>query len=370
MDKDYAKDLLKKYRAGNCTPLERKKVEDWITFGFFQDANISSAEVEEELSKIEYLLPITKRNTIWPKIVVASAAASIIFLLYFITFREDFYFSDNKAPVAVDHEIVPGKIGATLTLSNGKKIRLADVANGSELDESGIKVIKSANGKLFYKLTGQASGTNSFNTLSTLKGETYTISMPDGTLVYLNAASSLTYPISFASSGIRSVKLVGEAYFEVTKDPTRPFIVQTKNQKVEVLGTHFNINCYDDESSIKTTLLEGKVKVFTPKSAEIIAPGQQTVVQGENIKVKTVDIEESVAWKNSQIIISGQDIPSIMRMISRWYDVEIKYEGEIPTEKYYAKISRFDNLGRLLKLLEKAQGIHFKIEGRTVIVSK
>ncbi|WP_437918102.1 FecR family protein [Sphingobacterium sp. LRF_L2] len=371
MNHKYAQELLIKYKSGRCTPAEKQKLEDWIAYGIFPETYITDEEVEQELKKIDSALSLKRNNriSIWIGASVTSIAAGLLMTFYF-NYHLPSVKPESKQELVAVQEIAPGKVGATLTLANGQKIRLADAAYGRVAFQSGVEVSKTADGKLSYEVNSNVADRDYSNTLSTSKGETYKVSLPDGTIAYLNSASSLTYPVVFAASGKRIVKLTGEGYFEVAKDPSRPFIVETDKQKVEVLGTHFNINAYEDEPNIKTTLLEGSIKVSSHGSTKLLTPGQQSTLINGAIQVNNIDLEEPVAWKNDQIILGGQDVPTIMRMISRWYDVDIKYDGEISKELYYAKISRFDNMNKLLKLLEKAQGIHFKVEGRTVIVSK
>lgn len=270
--------------------------------------------------------------------------------------------SDRQAKTTVEPtiqpEIMPGSDKAILTLSNGKRVVLNQA--GSEIITDGELTINNENGELTYG----KSDIVVYNTMSTPNGAQYKLVLPDGSRVWLNASSSITYPTAF-SGNARAVSITGEAYFEVSKDKNKPFHVKVNDVEVEVLGTHFNINSYSDEAAIKTTLLEGTVKVNTV----ILKPGEQAQFSSDKIRiVNEVDLEEVMAWKNGKFLFSEKtDIETIMRQISRWYDVEIEYRGKV-TQHFWGSISRSANALQVLKLLETTGGVKFKIEGRKVIV--
>jgi transmembrane sensor len=257
-----------------------------------------------------------------------------------------------------------------LTLANGQKIFINGELAGNIASQSGVKISKTKDGQLIYELTNQKGDKTEYNTLTTTRGEQIQVRLPDGSLVFLNAASSLKYPSSFVSLKERRVDLQGEAYFEVAKDKRHPFIVKAAQQEVKVLGTHFNINSYADEPEIKTTLLEGSVNVsnLNGKISEILKPGQQATVKGGNIKVGDADIDQAMSWKNGDFVFVGEDLKVVMRQVARWYDVEIEYQGNINSSGVVSTISRTKKLSQLLKALQKNQGIHFKVEGRRVLV--
>lgn len=308
--------------------------------------------------------PIAK---LWPRVLAIAAAVALVVLgVYF--------FNHHKTVsngVLMANDIGPGKQGATLTLANGKKISLSAAANGQIAKEAGVSVTKRADGQVVYEIMQQVQDdeeANLTNTLTTAKGETYMVTLPDKSKVWLNAASSLTYSAKLTEGGKRRVKLTGEGYFEIAKDKVHPFVVQSKGQEVEVLGTHFNINSYANEPDIKTTLLEGAVKITTGHKFRILKPGQQLSLAGNTIKLKQVEAELEVAWKNNQLIFDHQSIEHIMRMVERWYNVEVIYQGKKPTEKFVGGVSRFDNVSTVLNILQSAGGVHFKIEGRKIYV--
>lgn len=309
--------------------------------------------------------PKKVRTTLWWRISSAAAVVTLIFLsVYYINYRNNIL----NNPIAVSQDIAPGKIGATLTLSNGKSIKLSTAVNGELAIEAGISVKKTADGQLVYELKEGAGDPNKINTLTTAKGETYILTLPDKSRVWMNAASTITYSTSFAKG--RKVKLEGEAYFEITEDKVHPFIVVTRQQNVEVLGTHFNINAYADEENVTTTLLKGSVKVTAKFGDKILKPGNQSAVSDNSILITDVDTQRAVAWKNNKFLFENDDIKYIMRMIERWYDVDVVYSGEMPTEKFGGGVSRFGNVSQVLKILQSTGGAKFKIEGRKIIVSK
>ncbi|MBB6499002.1 FecR family protein [Pedobacter cryoconitis] len=271
------------------------------------------------------------------------------------------------------NDIAPGKTGATLTLSNGKTIVLGGEKDGKLAEEPGISISKTKDGQLEYTISGTAGSTEGkMNTLSTAVGQTYILNLPDHSRVYLNAASSLTYPSSFSGSKIRRVELLGEGYFEIAEDKAHPFVVVSLGQQVEVLGTHFNINAYQNEPALKTTLMEGSVRVSNTSGKQflVLKPGQQSILTEDGIQVTKVDTDLAIAWKNNEFMFENESIENIMRMVERWYNVEVVYIGARPTERFVGVVSRFDNVSKVLQLLESTGGVNFKIEGRKIYVSK
>jgi len=341
---------------------------DWLSISD-EEIRILNLDSKEEnfkaiVSKTQFRI---KKIRLWPQIAIAAAVITIIFgagLFYF-------YNQPGKTEQATAYvnDIAPGKQGATLTLANGQKILINEAAAGNIASQSGVKISKTADGKIIYEISERRSGKLEYNTLSTTRGEQTQLRLPDGSVVFLNAASSLKYPTSFANLDKRSVSLTGEGYFEITRDKAHPFVVESKGQKVEVLGTHFNINAYQDEPVIKTTLLEGRVRVIGQQTEKILVPGFEAVNTGSGIALNKVDTELAVAWKNNNFMFENGDIKSIMRMVERWYNVEVIYQGKVPMDALYGTVSRFDKVSSVLRILESAGGVHFKIVGRKVYVS-
>ncbi|MFT3946673.1 MAG: DUF4974 domain-containing protein [Agriterribacter sp.] len=272
-------------------------------------------------------------------------------------------------------DIQPGGDKAVLTLADGSQIVLDNTANGRLATQGNSEVVKLSNGQLAYKGTGDGDNEVLYNTMSTPRGGQYSLILPDGSKVWLNAVSSIRYPTAF-KGGERKVEITGEAYFEVAKDPLHPFKVLVhaasgkESMQVEVLGTHFNINAYNDEPLANATLLEGSVKVTAAAGSTVIQPGQQAQVnEGGNIKMNPdINIDDVVAWKEGYFIFRDADLKTIMRQVMRWYDVEVKYENEnIPNRYFTADISRNKTLSGVLKILEQSN-IHFRLEGRVLTV--
>ncbi len=307
---------------------------------------------------------------LWPRIGIAAAVATVI-----VSAGIWFYKSGNKAmntaEVIYASDVNPGKQGATLTLANGQKIFIKDASAGNLANQSGVKISKGADGQIIYEVTGTKSGALEYNMLSTTRGEHTQVRLPDGSVVFLNAASSLKYPTSFARAVTRRVSLRGEGYFEISKDKAHPFIVSTGKQEVQVLGTHFNINAYPDEPAVATTLLEGSVKVTSGGNQQMLMPGFQALNDGSAIKVVKANVENITDWKDGDFNLDGLDFRLAMRKIGRWYDVEVIYESGVPKDiETGGWISRNNKLSDVLKLIEKSGLVHFKVEGKKLYVSK
>ncbi|MNL08096.1 fec operon regulator FecR [compost metagenome] len=223
-----------------------------------------------------------------------------------------------------------------------------------------------------YEVKSKGSDPNQLNTLSTEKGETYILTLPDKSKVWLNAASSLTYTAALMERGVRRVKLTGEAYFEIFKDKAHPFVVESKEQQVEVLGTHFNINAYEDEFVVKTTLLEGSVKISNAGSrSSILKPGQQAVLSDRGIVLKNVEAEDAIDWKSGYFMFNNESLESGLKRIARWYNVQIIYEDEsLKGETFFGRISKFEKISKVFSMLERTDIVRFKIEGNKIFVRK
>lgn len=386
--------LFKKYLDNTCSLEETQRLMNYFELDqdqeLLKDIIMDVLEIQDEsyetnfaiaevLAKVDRDLfiqihaatvPADKNKTVklWPKIAAVAAALAIVCTaVYFFSYKPE------QVPVAVTvavQDVKPGDFGATLTLANGKKISLANASKGEIGRESGIVITKSGDGRLVYEINENVSDPNASNTLSTAKGETYQVRLPDGSLVYLNAASSLTYTPSLIENGKRVVKLTGEGYFEVAKDKQHPFVVKTDRQEVEVLGTHFNISSYPDDEAEKTTLLEGSVKLSAAGSSKVLKPGQQAKLLDGKIQINETDPDLAVAWKNNEFVVESERIETIMKMIARWYNVEVIYVGEKTRQRFSGSVSRFDKMSKVLEIVESTGEAHFKIQGRTVYVSK
>lgn len=269
--------------------------------------------------------------------------------------------------LAKQPEIAPGGNRAILTLSDGTTINLDDAANGTVAQQGNASLIKNADGELLYRADQKQSSALYYNTMTTPRGGQFKLVLPDGTQVWLNASSSIRYPAVFNGTE-RKVTMEGEVYFEVAHQKNHPFIVVANGTEVHVTGTHFNVNAYADESVIKTTLLEGSVTVKKGDAFANLKPGEQ-VESGNNglSMVNAADVEETVAWKNGLFSFNGDDLPSIMRQLARWYNLEIQYEGAVPKRLFTGKVFRSMNLSETLKVFELSN-VHFRIEGNKLTV--
>ncbi|MDB5089179.1 MAG: FecR family protein, partial [Mucilaginibacter sp.] len=270
--------------------------------------------------------------------------------------------------------IVPGSNKAILTLAGGKTIVLKNAANGLLAQTTAGNVLKTNNGQILYNTANKTevvANQDNINTLSTPRGGTYQVVLSDGTKVWLNAASSISYPVAFTGKE-RHVSLSGEAYFEVAKNKEMPFYVRINNVQVKVLGTHFNIAAYSDDNEITTTLLEGAVQVTKNNTHSLLRPGQKAIVNNnsDNIAVSDADIEDAMAWKNGYFIFDDDDITGIMKKVSRWYDVNVSYQGNVSDQKFGGTFYRSKSITELLQYLEKIGKNHFTVEGRRIIVMK
>jgi transmembrane sensor len=379
MSDQEAKELLSKYEAGNCTDAEKALVEKWL----FQVNKESAGWSDERLAEIrqevwqKLLLQPERKIIWWPRM---AAAASIILAL-----SAGGYFSLHKPlpQIAQNHvtDRAPAVNKATLTLANGQKIILTKGLNG-KLALQGNTIIQVNSGNAITYTAGTIANEKeriTYNTLTTVRGKQspYPLILSDGTKVWLNAASSITFPTSFANND-RIVKITGEVYFEVIHNAAHPFKVSVKGQLVEDIGTSFNINAYTDEPVIKTTLVRGEVKVV-PDHASLqmpsitLKPGEQSVlaINSDKINIVQADMDESLAWRQGLFRFNDESLESILRQVSRWYDVDIDYtDVSLKSEKYVGIINRFSNISKVLHMLEETGDVHFQVSGNKVLVSK
>ncbi|MCD0489892.1 FecR domain-containing protein [Pedobacter sp. MC2016-14] len=381
--------LFKKYIEEQCSAQELEEVLSILKNGGYQSewqqvisdesdsilnaglqTELSSAEVDRIYEGIASQLPSAKLKTIklWPRVAIAAAIAAVIFtagLTYF--YQQD----KREQSIAYANDVAPGKQGATLTLANGQKILIKDALAGTIASQSGVKILKNADGSITYELSGQKPGQLQYNTLSTGKGEEMRLRLPDGSVVFLNAASSIKYPTNCAILPQRKVFLSGEGYFEIAKDKAHPFIVESNKQQVEVLGTHFNVNAYLDEPVVTTTLIEGSVKISSGGRQKVIHPGEQVLNASGSLMVTNANLDNITDWKNGDFNLTDVDFRVAMRKIARWYNVELVYDATVP-ENIQADgwISRKQTLAAVLDMIQRLGMVHFRVEGKKVYVSK
>ena len=277
----------------------------------------------------------------------------------------------NQKPYKNENNLMPGGDKAILVLGDGRQLNL-DQENNGLVSQQGVTRIEKQDRELKYNTKNNQTDEVSYNTLLTPRGGQYRIVLSDSTKVWLNAASSLRFPTAFTGSE-RRVELTGEAYFEVAHNAKKPFIVQRGDAAVNVLGTHFDINAYDDEPEMKVTLLQGSVKVSKGEKTALLQPGQQAKMSmnssSTSIRVDTdIDEEQVLAWKNGMFQFDGADIQEVMRNIARWYDVDIVYQGRV-NQHFRGNISKYVDASKVLQMLEYTGAAHFKIEGKKIIVT-
>lgn len=269
--------------------------------------------------------------------------------------------------------IMPGSSGAILTLADGRQVVLDSMGNGLVANENGA-IVTLSNHRLIYHIADSTNKKTAVNLLSTPRGRQFQLVLPDGTKVWLNAASSIRYPAVFTGTE-RNVEITGEAYMEVAQQASAPFIVTAGNMQLQVLGTSFNVNAYTDEPSITATLAEGSVKVVLQQAlsqkqaALVLKPGQQALVDESITLVPQADMGAVLAWKNGQFSFEQADVAAVMRQIARWYNVDVRYEGMPPHREFYGGIGRDFTLPQVLEALEKT-GVHCRLKDRTIIVEK
>jgi len=303
------------------------------------------------------------------KLTIAASLILVSYLGYKIYHKQDIV---QPVLTVVKQDLTPGGDKAILKLGDGSEIILTDAQNGILTQQGNANINKSDEGFVEYSTTNTNEEQKTFiNTLSTPRGGQYKLMLPDRTLVWLNAESSITFPTAFIGNE-RKVKVTGEVYFEVAKDKGRRFIVENGQTNVEVLGTHFNVNFYPNEDHSAVTLLEGSVKVTNNNISKLIVPGQQALFSknSERISLKNVDIDNVVDWKNGLFIFEDADIEEVMRQIERWYDVDVSYSGKIPDIKFNGVVSRNNNVSKLIKLLQQAGNLSFNIENKTIKVKQ
>jgi transmembrane sensor len=391
MEKIDLLEILKKHREGTASKAEVEFLHAYYDLFDVQEdvlqtmqPDVAKALKEEIYAEIKGKMTERKTGSIrhintrykW----LAAASVLLIFSVSFFFYNSRTPASpiagaENNAPaIQPVNDIAPGSNQATLTLADGSVIALDDKANGVISQQNGALVKKTEDGHVLYAADEKVISVAN-NTITTPNGGQYRLTLSDGTNVWLNAASSITFPTSFIGAS-REVQITGEAYFEVAKDKQHPFKVMSENQLIEVLGTHFNVNTYQDEPADKTTLLEGSVKVSTISNktkkesiSKVLKPGQQSVIvrSKEAIRIEAASLEEAVAWKNGYFKFDRVDIQTIMRQVARWYNVEIEYRGKISEDVFVGKIARSENVSGVLRILALSK-INTSIEGRKIIV--
>ncbi|SFN18954.1 FecR family protein [Chitinophaga sp. YR627] len=373
-DQQYFFRLLARYNEGKVTPEEAAFVERYMELLDYRNKDVLkdfelrkdqiAGDMQERLLQSIRQEPVVR--TMFPMRKWVTAAAVILLLMgsgYYLSQR----LHTPKVPqIAQLTDIPPGKTGAILTLADGSEVVLDSSKNGV-IAIQGNTTVKLKNGEVYYNNNGQSGEKVAYNTITTPNGRQYQLVLPDGTKVWLNAASSLTYPIAFTEKE-RKVSVRGEAYFEVAANARQPFkVIINDVTSIDVLGTKFNINAYKDETGIRTTLLQGAVKVNYQQASQLLQPGQAAQIGQQLSLVEDVDLNSAVAWKEGIFAFDNADLPAVLRQLARWYDIEVSYEGKIPSATFTGEIDKTLTLSQVLQGLS-ATRINYKIEGNKLII--
>lgn len=375
-------ELAQKLLDGSISESELREYLDWLNRDEEGPLNIPThfAQNREELKQRIYSAVQPAMNDAVPvrKWYRYAAAAAILVLMtgvasYFFLRSTTFTQTVAQHNQPATDDALPGTTGAILTLANGQQLVLDSLGNGV-IATQGKTNIAIQNGQLVYNVL-QAGHQALYNTMTTPKGRHFQLVLPDGSKVWLNAASSITFPTAFTGKE-RNVKMTGEAYFEVAGNRKKPFIVDVDGKAhVQVLGTHFNINSYGDDENIRTTLLEGKVKMSEANSKQnhvVLEPGQQASFTAHEKKIAVhsgVDLEQVMAWKNGYFQFNETRLELVLKQLERWYNIDVVFEGKIPQETYVGELPANAPLSQILRVLEKTQ-VHFRIEGKRLIVTQ
>lgn len=371
MEEDqYYKLLVERFTNGTATNKELEVFIKLVNEGKL-DASLTDAinEVAGITENDEAAFPtLVKRNRLWPRI---AAAASVLLMIavsaYFILHKKA---QQIQVAQAQPHDIAPGHNQATLTLGNGQKIILSKGLSGKLAQQGNTQIKVNGSEEIVYSGSENSSEV-AYNTLSTSKGEQspYPLVLADGTKVWLNSNSSVTFPTAFAGK-TREVQISGEAYFEVVHNAARPFKVKAGNQIVEDIGTSFNINSYGDEPAIKTTLVEGSAKVLANGEFKILKPGQRSIVTKTSVSTQASDSEAEIAWVGGKFIFHDEDLHSVMRQLARWYNIEVVYDYQPTDVSIDGRFSKARNISQILKAFVQTGAVKFKIKGNVVRVTQ
>ncbi|MNI03894.1 fec operon regulator FecR [compost metagenome] len=371
--------LASKWLDKTITEEELQAFNSWYNSDLGKEVELSDSSVvsEEQLEQrilrnINQKINRPREIALWPRIAVAMFFLILLSIAFYI-YQYDKTVQDRYVTTSMTKHVAPGQSGATLILADGRQISLPGKETGALALENGVRISKTADGQLHYEIENDQHQVQGVNILSTSTGETYVVTLPDKSKVWLNAATTIEFAAGFNDPNVRLVKLKGEAYFEVSKDRKRPFIVSSDKQQVVVLGTHFNINTYAGHPYTETTLVEGSVKVtdLATKAFKILKPSEQSRISKGNIEVKKVDVAEMLAWKSGEFALGSEDFETTLQNIERWYNVQFDHEG-IPLKDITLDgwISRSSDLTEVLHKTEKGTNIRFEIKGRRIIISR
>jgi len=396
MDRQQLEILLEKYITGDLTTAERQQLAEAAGQPGNDDALevfVRATLVTDDTGTVSH--PAVREAVLTglaekmgtprigqgrrPRVIrfVRLSAAAVIIVLFvggaFLAWQARRTEATLVAEVPAVQDVAPGRNGAILTLADGKQVVLDSSRNGPLPKQGSTAVTEGNTGRLEYRAAATPATGFLFNTLTTPRGRSIDVLLSDGTRVWLNAASSIRYPVTFTGKD-RTVQVSGEAYFQVAKDAAMPFRVEVSlpggvRQEIQVLGTSFNVSAYGEDGVVRTTLVEGSVKVITGTETRPISPGQQLILDGsDQLQLDAAaDVEKAVAWKEGSFVFHADDLGSIMRQLSRWYDIGVHFEGAV-NDHYTGRISRGVNISQVLKMLEAAGGVAFSVQNKEVTV--
>lgn len=373
MDHKEVKELLKKYLAGECSPIEKQHIENWYADQLLK-RNAGTFDYDRKNIKDDIWKDIVKNRSVnrqknrWLSPAIAAAAVVLVGLFLHLFLKPPISEQQSIVSQTQTVPVIPGGNKAILTTADGKQYILTDLADGIVEQGEDFVITKQENGVIAFDATGQ-SKTSSYNTIETPKGGLYQVTLPDGSRAWLNSASSISFPSNFEDNQ-RIVSIKGEVYFEVVRDVRRPFKVTTPRQEIEVLGTSFNINAYEEEPLSRTTLVQGSVKVTGQSNTQILKPGYE-MVSRENgkDKVALADMSSVLAWREGVFHFERIGLDVLMRQLARWYDVELVYVGELPKDEFAGRIKRNEHINKVLEVLQDGN-IDVVLEGRKLIVGQ
>ncbi len=382
MEQHEMDDLLTKVLQGTASPEEITLVQQWysqvhgstieLPFESVEDHEQTRerllAGIRESMRSTAVVAPIRTKK--YRLLKVAAAAAVIVIAGSVAFYTSDRQSGQTQAVTAkVASDAAPGTDKAILTLADGSKVELDSRPEGVINEDMNVRIMKLANGQIVYEPLSENKENSAVgvNVMATPRGGQYQLTLPDGTRIWLNALSSITYPVIFQEND-RTITITGEVYLEVSKDARRPFYVKVKDVTVAVLGTSFNVNAYEETTGVQTSLVTGVVKVTEGGDVVTLVPGQRAETTSNGIAVNSnIDLEKILAWKNGFFDFDNADIHTIMSQVSRWYDLNVIYEGKKPQQRYGGRISRDLYASQMLKVLE-ASGLRFRIEGKDLII--
>lgn len=390
MSQDRLKYLLEQYITETAIPSETEELLKTIAelkddslvkekmFELWNSGHFGDKDPQTSWSTIAATLadaPVPIKKRLWFRLVAAVIIAVFSVVAYMLLYPKKKELIAETKPAIPSLKLVPGSDKALLTLANGEQIVLDSLNTGSFTQQGNTRIRKSAKGQLEYFPDGQTTDAVLYNIISTPRGGQYQVTLSDGSRVWLNATSSLKFPVLFYGNS-REVQLEGEAYFEINADAEKPFIVSVNGASIRVTGTSFNVNAYKDETALKTTLLTGKVEISKGNSSKNMLPGQQAQIAQDDqqaspeINLQMADVDAVIAWKNGRFIFRGDNIQAVMRQLARWYDADISFDENVTREEFVGVInrSRYDDIFDILAMLEKTGTVSFDVKGNQIKV--